>query len=92
MNMYCGGHGLSLPCLICVANSKNRKDAEQAYTINAFDYPSNPVGGRDWCLWFSGWQAAKFGEDAEAPVVPPIEGTTGHEGGTAGSATLKGQS
>ena len=37
---------------------KMRKDAEQAYTISAFDYVSNPVGSRDWELYWKGYQAA----------------------------------
>lgn len=38
--------------------SKMRKDAEQEYTITAFDYVSNPVGSRDWELYWKGYQAA----------------------------------
>lgn len=37
----------------------SRKAAEQAYTVSAFDYPSAPVGSRDWCLFWKGWQAAE---------------------------------
>ena len=65
--MYCGGHGHPLPCPECAKNFANRKEAEQAYTLSAFDYPANPaVGSRDWCLWFAGWQAAKSPDRDEA--------------------------
>jgi len=35
-----------------------RKDAEQAYAISAFDYVRDPVGSRDWTLFYAGWRAA----------------------------------
>ena len=33
-----------------------RKAAEHAYTVSAFDYEKAPVGSRDWTLFWSGWQ------------------------------------
>jgi hypothetical protein len=33
-----------------------RKSAEHAYTVSAFDYEKAPVGSRDWTLFLSGWQ------------------------------------
>ena len=41
-----------------VPTPSERKAAEQEYTISAFDYPQNPVGSRDWCLFWAGWRAA----------------------------------
>ena len=32
-----------------------RKAAEQVYALTAFDYPSNPVGSRDWTIFWRGW-------------------------------------
>lgn len=32
-----------------------RTDAEQAYTLTAFDYNSAPVGSRDWTIYWRGW-------------------------------------
>jgi hypothetical protein len=32
-----------------------RKMAMQAYTVDAFDYKANPVGSRDWTLYWAGW-------------------------------------
>lgn len=37
----------------------DRASAEQAYTMTAHDYESNPVGSRDWTLFYAGWKAAK---------------------------------
>lgn len=34
-----------------------REAAEEAYTRRAFDYEQNPVGSRDWTLFWSGWCA-----------------------------------
>jgi hypothetical protein len=39
--------------------SDERKAAEHEYTCTAFDYPSAPVGSRDWTLFWKGWQAAR---------------------------------
>jgi hypothetical protein len=35
-----------------------RKEAEQEYANTAFDYVQNPIGSKDWCLFWKGWQAA----------------------------------
>lgn len=32
-----------------------RSDAEQAYSVTAFDYVSAPIGSRDWSLYWRGW-------------------------------------
>jgi hypothetical protein len=32
-----------------------RHDAEQAYTLTAFDYASAPIGSRDWTIYWRGW-------------------------------------
>lgn len=40
------------------AKTPERKQAEYEYSISAFDYASNPVGSRDWMLFWSGYQAA----------------------------------
>lgn len=34
-----------------------RTTAEETYTRRAFDYEQNPVGSRDWTLFWSGWCA-----------------------------------
>jgi hypothetical protein len=33
-----------------------RKAAERAYVANAFDYAKDPIGSRDWVLWWKAWQ------------------------------------
>jgi hypothetical protein len=35
----------------------SRKTAEHAYSVTAFNYAENPVGSRDWSLFWRGWQA-----------------------------------
>jgi hypothetical protein len=35
-----------------------RQAAMQAYTVGAFDYEGNPVGSRDWMLYWAGWIAS----------------------------------
>lgn len=35
-----------------------RKNAEQAYAECAFDYERDPMGSRDWIIFWNGWQAA----------------------------------
>jgi hypothetical protein len=39
----------------------DRKGAEYAYSVTAFDYAMNPIGSRDWMLFWAGWKAAKIG-------------------------------
>lgn len=34
-----------------------RKEAERVYSITAFDYPANPIGSREWCLFWDGWRS-----------------------------------
>ena len=34
---------------------EERADAEQAYTLTAFDYESAQIGSRDWSLYWRGW-------------------------------------
>lgn len=41
-----------------VVEHPDRKIAEQVYTMNAFDYVSNPVGSNAWMQFWSGWRAA----------------------------------
>ena len=33
-----------------------RNLAEQAYTLLAHDYEANPIGSRDWVLFWTGWR------------------------------------
>jgi hypothetical protein len=47
----------------------DRKEAEQAYADNAFDYVNNPIGSPEWCLFWKGWRAAR----ADRPVQPDAE-------------------
>lgn len=35
-----------------------RAAAEEQYSITAHDYVSNPIGSRDWTIYWRGWQAA----------------------------------
>jgi len=44
-----------------------RKAAEHEYSTTAFDYPSNPVGSRDWTLYWAGWLARSTSELKEKP-------------------------
>lgn len=39
--------------------NEQRKAAEHAYITTAFDYAKSPIGSRDWCLFWDGWQAAR---------------------------------
>ena len=41
-----------------------RREAEQAYINGAFDYARDPIGSRDWILFWNGWQA----RDKSAPA------------------------
>ena len=34
-----------------------RKAAEYEYSTTAFDYPNNPIGSRDWALYWADWLA-----------------------------------
>lgn len=34
-----------------------RREAEQAYINGAFDYARDPIGSRDWILFWNGWRA-----------------------------------
>lgn len=36
---------------------QERKEAEQQYSITAFNYPEAPIGSRDWVLYWAGWLA-----------------------------------
>jgi Lar family restriction alleviation protein len=36
---------------------EERKHAEHEYTVTAFDYERNPVGAREWTLYWAGWLA-----------------------------------
>lgn len=49
-----------------------RKAAEQAYATTAFNYPEAPIGSRDWCLYWDGWQARAA--LAAQPQAAPAEG------------------
>jgi hypothetical protein len=44
----------------------SRKAAEHAYSVTAFNYAENPVGSRDWSLYWRGWQAR---EDAPVEIT-----------------------
>jgi hypothetical protein len=43
---------------------RERKEAEQHYTVTAFNYPEAPVGSRDWTLFWSGWWGRAMHEHA----------------------------
>lgn len=45
-----------------------RKAAEHEYITTAFDYPSNPVGSRNWVLYWAGWLARSTSELAAQPA------------------------
>lgn len=50
-------------------SDKMRETAEQAYTMTAHDYCANPVGSRDWTLFWRGWQAALAEQPAQGEAV-----------------------
>lgn len=64
---------------LCLSTSQQaamneRKEAEHEYTISAFDYVSNPVGSRDWCLFYQGWQASlKHAQQAVEPFQQRVQ-------------------
>jgi len=35
--------------------SVSRKDAEKSYACSAFDFENNPIGSREWSLFWKGW-------------------------------------
>lgn len=47
-----------------------RSAAEQAYSVIAFDYAKAPVGSRDWCLFWNGWQACLHPRESGDQVAP----------------------
>lgn len=53
---------------------QERREAEQQYSIAAFNYPDAPIGSRDWTLYWAGWLARStaFKEaPQQAEAVPP---------------------
>lgn len=51
-----------------------RQQAEQAYSYAAHDYARDPVGSRDWVLFFTGWSAAMCQqEEARAAQAAEME-------------------
>lgn len=66
-----------------------REDAEQAYTLTAFDYVQQPVGSRDWTIYWRGWwhrsmhYAPPPQPRAEGMVLVPREPTEEQWGGLA---------
>lgn len=47
-----------------------RSEAEQQYTITAFDYVKNPVGSFEWTIYWKGWQARAIAKlDAKQPIA-----------------------
>ena len=51
-----------------------RQQAEQAYSYAAHDYARDPVGSRDWVLFFTGWSAAMCQqEEARAAQAAELE-------------------
>lgn len=58
---------------------EERKDAEQAYTVTAFDYQKAPVGSRDWALYWRGWwhRSLVYGDTTPPAKVPEVEGRVG---------------
>jgi hypothetical protein len=50
-----------------------RKAAEHEYITTAFDYPSNPVGSRDWVLYWAGWLARSTSAPKKAQPAPRQE-------------------
>lgn len=50
---------------------QERADAEQQYTITAFDYVKNPVGSHEWCIYWQAWQAsAQLQRERQAQPTP----------------------
>jgi hypothetical protein len=64
-------------------NHTERQDAEEAYTLTAFNYEANPVGSRDWTIYWRGWwhravihpaqAASQEGEDANGDDPSPSD-------------------
>ena len=50
-----------------MSTNEQRKAAEHAYITTAFDYAKSPIGSRDWCLFWDGWQAALAAYRATPP-------------------------
>jgi hypothetical protein len=46
-----------------VPTPEQRKEAERIYSVEAFDFVNNPIGSRDWCLFWHGYQAALAASD-----------------------------
>lgn len=57
----------------------DRKAAEHAYTMTAFNYEANPVGSRDWSLFWNGWQAA-LSQPASEPAEFQAVGGASNDG------------
>lgn len=53
-----------------------RKAAEHEYSISAHDYVSNPVGSRDWTLYWAGWLARSTADLGRADVQDATMGKT----------------
>jgi len=55
--------------------STDRQAAEQAYIELSPDFPGSPIGSREWCFFYVGWQAARSHTQhnlsmLEAPPLP----------------------
>lgn len=48
-----------------------RREAEQAYINCAFDYARDPIGSRDWVLFWNGWRARNAAPTAPAGELRP---------------------
>lgn len=47
--------------------------AEYAYSVTAHDFERNPIGSRDWTLFWSGWQRNNEARNEAAPVSPAAQ-------------------
>lgn len=50
-----------------------RELAEYAYSVTAHDFERNPIGSRDWTLFWSGWQRNNEARNEAAPVSPAAQ-------------------
>lgn len=50
-----------------------RELAEYAYSVTAHDFERNPIGSRDWTLFWSGWQRNNEARNEAAPVAPAAQ-------------------
>ena len=51
-----------------MTDDKVRAAAEREYSVTAFDYARDPVGSRDWTLYWKGYQAGRAAAQEWRPM------------------------